>query len=72
MVNARQPSLLASLLMFLLPGPALVWGDLGHRIICEIAFLELGSIARDRVKTMIDRDPEFDTFAGWTRASRRR
>jgi hypothetical protein len=63
MVNARRPGLLAYLLVFLLPGPALAWGDLGHRIICEIAFQELGSIARDRVKAMIDRDPEFATFA---------
>jgi hypothetical protein len=60
MVDAR---LLASVLVLLLPGPALAWGDLGHRIICEIAFQERGQIARDRVKAMIDRDPEFDTFA---------
>ena len=36
---------------------------LPHRIICEIAFLELEPTARERVKAMIRRDPEFDTFA---------
>jgi len=75
MVNARRPGLLAYLLVFLLPGPALAWGDTGHRVICEIAFQELRSIARDRVKAMIDRDPEFDTFAescAWPDHPRRR
>ena len=60
MVNVR---LLASVLALLLPGPALAWGDLGHRVICEIAFQELHDTARDRVKAMIDRDAAFDTFA---------
>jgi S1/P1 Nuclease len=75
MLNARRPGLLANLLVFLLPGPALAWGDLGHRIICEIAFQELGSIARDRVKAMIDRDHESHTFAeacSWPDHPRRR
>ena len=63
MVNARLPGLLACVLVFLLPGPALAWSDLGHRIICEIAFQELEPTARERVKAMIRRDPEFDTFA---------
>jgi hypothetical protein len=47
----------------LLPGPALAWGDLGHRIICEIAFQELNDTARERVKAMIRHDPEFNAFA---------
>ena len=46
MVNAR---LLASVLVLLLPGPALAWSDLGHRIICGIAFQELEPTARKRV-----------------------
>jgi len=45
MVNA---ALLASVLVLLLPGPALAWSDIGHRIICEIAFQELGPTARER------------------------
>jgi hypothetical protein len=43
--------------------PALAWGDLGHRIICEIAFQELKAPARERVNAMIRQDPEFDSFA---------
>jgi S1/P1 Nuclease len=46
-----------------MPAPALAWGDIGHRIICEIAFQELQPTARERVKAIIRRDPEFDTFA---------
>jgi S1/P1 Nuclease len=63
MIDARLLGLLACVLVLLLPGPALAWGDLGHRIICEIAFQELEPTARDRVKELIRRDPEFDTFA---------
>ena len=63
MVNARRPRLLACVPVFLLPRPALAWGDVGHRIICEIAFQELEPTARERVKGMIRRDPQFDTFA---------
>jgi len=72
MVNAR---LLASVLALLLPGPALAWGDLGHRIICEIAFQELEPTARERVKALIRRDPDSDTFAeacSWPDCPRRR
>ena len=70
--NAR---LLACVLVLLLPGPALAWGDLGHRIICEITFQELEPTARERVKAMIQRDSEFDTFAescAWPDHPRRR
>jgi S1/P1 Nuclease len=55
--------------------PALAWGDIGHRIICEIAFQELNDKARERVKAMIRRDAEFDTFAeacSWPDHPRRR
>jgi hypothetical protein len=47
------------------PLPALAWGDLGHRIICEIAFQELNDTARERVKAMIRRDPEFNAAPCW-------
>jgi hypothetical protein len=62
-VNGRLLRLVASVLGLLWPAPALAWGDMGHRIICEIAFQELEPTARERVKAMIRRDPEFDTFA---------
>jgi len=35
------------------------WGDTAHRIICEIAFKELNSQARDEVKRLIRLDPVF-------------
>jgi S1/P1 Nuclease len=55
--------------------PALAWSDIGRRIICEVAFQELEPTARERVKAMIRRDPEFDTFAescSWLDHPRRR
>ena len=55
--------------------PVLAWGDIGHRIICEIAFQELEPSARERVKVLIRQDPEFDTFAescSWPDHPRRR
>ena len=72
MVNAR---LLACVLMLLLPGPALAWGDLGHRVICEIVFQELNDTARERLKELIQLDSEFDTLAeacSWPDHPRRR
>jgi hypothetical protein len=62
-VNGRLLGMLACLLVSAWSAPVLAWGDLGHRIICEIAFQELNDSARERVKAMIRRDPEFDTFA---------
>jgi hypothetical protein len=59
----RAGQRLLACVLVLLPGPALAWGDTGHRIICEIAFQELNDTARERVKEMIRQDPEFDTFA---------
>jgi hypothetical protein len=70
-----HPLLLCSVAVLLQASPALAWGDIGHRIICEIAFRELNDTARERVKVMIRRDPEFDTFAeacSWPDRPRRR
>lgn len=39
------------------------WRDTAHRIICEIAFRELNSIARSEVKRLIRLDPDFSTFS---------
>ena len=67
--------LLVCLLAFPGAAPALAWSDIGHRIICEIAFQELNDTARERVKATIRRDPEFDTFAeacSWPDRPRRR
>lgn len=39
------------------------WGDLGHQIICEIAFQELNPQARREVRRLIRLDPAFTLFA---------
>jgi S1/P1 Nuclease len=62
LMNPHLPSL-CSVAVLLQASPGLAWGDMGHRIICEIAFQELNDTARQRVKALIRRDPEFDTFA---------
>jgi hypothetical protein len=45
------------------PLPVWAWGELGHRIVCEIAFQELNDKARQEVRRLIRLDPEFRTFA---------
>jgi nuclease S1 len=42
---------------------ASAWGDLGHKIVCEIAFQELNDPARQDVRRLIRRDPEFTLFS---------
>lgn len=43
--------------------PSLAWGDLGHEVVCEIAFQELKPSAQIEVMALIQGDPEFRTFA---------
>ena len=43
-------------------GPAMAWGDLGHEVVCEIAFRELNPQARSKVTSLIALDPEFRAF----------
>ena len=47
----------------MLPGQASAWGNAGHKIVCEIAFQELGASARTRVKEWIRSDPDYKGFA---------
>lgn len=55
---------LAALLLALsLPSHALAWSDLGHRIVCEIAFREVRPETRQRVKELIRQDKEFKRFS---------
>jgi hypothetical protein len=42
---------------------ALAWGDVGHRVICQIAYLELTPAVRAKVDALIALDPKFRTFA---------
>jgi len=37
-------------------------GDLGHRVICQIAFQELNNRARNEVIRLIALDAAFDSF----------
>src|SRR5262245_42042670 len=43
--------------------PAWPWGDLGHKVVCELAFHELNTKARKEVTRLIRQDEEFRTFA---------
>jgi hypothetical protein len=45
------------------PGAALPWGFLGHRVVCEIAFQELGTEARREVLRLTRAFDEYATFA---------
>ena len=42
--------------------PAWAWGDLGHKIICQIAFQELNAKAQVEVVRLISLDEGFDSF----------
>ncbi len=55
--------LIAVPLNFLLIAQAAAWGDLGHQIICQIAYLELNPEIKARVDALIAIDPKFRTFA---------
>jgi len=41
------------------PTPAFAWGDLGHKVVCEIAFQELNEKARQEVLRLIQLDQQF-------------
>ncbi len=45
------------------PERAWSWGDLGHKIVCEIAFHELNDKARREVRRLIRKDPDFSSFS---------
>jgi S1/P1 Nuclease len=42
---------------------ALAWGDAGHKIVCQVAYLELTPAARTKVDALIALGPQFKTFA---------
>jgi hypothetical protein len=60
------PRLTVSLLLVLggigEAAPAWGWGDLGHQIVCQIAFQELNDKARAEVVRLIALDGTFDSF----------
>jgi hypothetical protein len=49
--------------------PAWAWGDLGHKIVCQIAFHELNVKARAEVVRLIALDEKFDAFTDATMPS---
>jgi S1/P1 Nuclease len=42
---------------------AFAWGDAGHKIVCQLAYLELTPAAKAKVDALIAADPKFHTFA---------
>src|SRR5499427_8676227 len=55
-------TLALSVALIALASPAWAWGDLGHKIICQIAFQELNDKARTEVVRLIATDTTFDSF----------
>lgn len=54
---------IGSLLVFGWCGQAWPWDDLGHKVVCEIAFQELNDRARQDVTRLIQLDDQFKLFA---------
>src|SRR6185295_8498496 len=54
----------AMLVVLAAASPAGAWGDVGHKVICEIAFQELTARARTEVVRLIRKDAEFRVFSG--------
>jgi len=45
------------------PSGARAWGDAGHRIVCQLAYLELTPAAKAKADALIALDPKFKSFA---------
>jgi hypothetical protein len=54
---------LAAALVLASASDVLAWSDVGHKIVCEIAFQELNPKARRAVTRLMHRDREFKIFA---------
>ena len=59
----RYCCLLALLAFILLGGEARAWGDLGHKVICEIAFRSVQPDTRAAINRLMQLDSEFKTFS---------
>ncbi len=67
-MNMHRTSLIVAAVSITLPllavdNTAKAWGNLAHTAICEIAFQELEKPARDEVKRLIRKDPDYRFFA---------
>jgi len=47
----------------LMPSAAFAWGDIGHRVICQIAYKELKPEIKARVDALVAIDLKFRTYA---------
>jgi S1/P1 Nuclease len=55
---------LLAMLIFIFPGgEARAWGDLGHKVICEIAYRSAGPGARTAIDRLIAIDTQYKTFS---------
>jgi hypothetical protein len=43
-------------------GDALAWGDLGHKVICEIALRQVSAVTRAEIDKLIQTDAEYTSF----------
>jgi hypothetical protein len=59
----RNCTLLAMLAFILLGGEARAWGDLGHKVICEIAFRLVQPDTQAAINRLMQLDSEFKTFS---------
>jgi hypothetical protein len=55
--------LFAMLAFTLLCGEARAWGDLGHKVICEIAFRSVQPDTRGAINRLMQLDSEYNTFS---------
>jgi len=62
-LSHRYCYLLAMLAFTLLGGEARAWGDLGHKVICEIAFRSVQPNTRAAINRLMQLDSEFKTFS---------
>jgi hypothetical protein len=61
--NIALSLLAAAASHFAATSPALAWGEAGHKIVCQLAYLELKPAAKAKVDALIALDPKFQTFA---------
>ncbi len=59
----RTCTLLAMLAFILVGGEARAWGDLGHKVICEIAFRLVQPDTQAAINRLMQLDTEFKTFS---------
>jgi hypothetical protein len=59
--------ILAALVFLSLTGGAQAWGDVGHKIICEVAFKLAQPRTQDQIQKLIALDSEYKTIPAYLR-----